>query len=153
MNWDAITAVAQLAATVGLFISIAYLALQVRQSTMLTRITAEQAAVNTFREVTQPVAIDPVLGRVWQTGLGDMNELSPEDRARFFHVAFYALKGAESVHSSYVNGIMDADTWSGWHGLFAQHLTSPGIRQYWALRSDFSRSSSRATSPPFRVIT
>ncbi len=41
------------------------------------------------------------------------------------------------MHSSYVNGIMDADTWSGWHGLFTHHLTAPGIRQYWALRSGF----------------
>lgn len=129
-------AIAQLLGTIGLFITIGYLALQVRQSTKLARVAAEQAAVRSFTDLIKPMALDAELDRLYRTGLEDPSALSPDERARFFHIAFQALKGFEAVHSSYRDGVMDEDTWRGWHNLATHYLTTPGVLVYWSRRSD-----------------
>ena len=134
MNWNAVAAIAQVIASVGLFLSIIYLAVQVRQGTVLARITAEQAAVTTFRDVILPIAKDKELDRIWRIGLSDFSQLDPDDQSRFFHIAFQALKGAEAVHSSYLDRVMDEDTWQGWKTMFTYYLSAPGLRSYWSIR-------------------
>lgn len=136
MNWNAVAAIAQVVASVGLLFSIIYLAVQVRQGTVLARITAEQAAVTTFRGVILPIAQDKDLDRIWRVGLSDFSQLEPDEQSRFFHVAFQALKGAEAVHSSYLDKVMDDDTWQGWKAMFTHYLSAPGLRSYWSVRRD-----------------
>jgi hypothetical protein len=145
MNWEAIAALSQLIGSIGLFLSIIYLALQVRQGTAMARVTAAQAATATFRDVILPIAQDPELDRIWRTGLADFRNLSPDDQSRFFHLAFQAIKGAEAVYSSYTDKVMDAATWKGWNHIFVQYLTAPGLRAYWELRRD-------AFSEPFNRV-
>jgi len=136
MNWDALSAVAQLIATVGLFVSVAYAGIQLRHSTRLARITAEGAAAAAFRDVILPIAMDAELARIWQAGLASPDALSVDDRVRFYYLSFQALKGAEAVHSSFQDGVMDQDTWTGWNNVFERHLTTPGLRRYWKDRSE-----------------
>lgn len=144
MNWEAIAALAQVIASAGLFLSVIYLALQVRQGTAMARITAAHAATATFRDVILPIAQDAELDRIWRTGLADFTVLSTDDQSRFFHLAFQAIKGAEAVHSSYLDKVMDEDTWLGWHHIFVQYLSAPGLRSYWEVRREaFSQRFNR----------
>jgi hypothetical protein len=136
MNWEAVSAVAQLIATLGLFASLIYATAQLRQSTRLARITAEGTAAAAFRDAILPIATDTDLARIWQQGLTDPRSLEPVDGLRFYILAFQALKGAEAVHSSYVGKVMDEDTWTGWNTVFTMHIRMAGLRHYWHDRQD-----------------
>jgi hypothetical protein len=89
-----------------------------------------------LRDVTRPFAENPEVGRLWRTGLEDINALSAEDKARFFHVAFQFLKAMETIHFHYIYGIMEEQIWRGWRNLYLHYLASPGLAYYWELRHD-----------------
>ena len=136
MNWDAIAAISQVVGSIAVVFSVLYLAIQVHRSTRVAKLAAQDAATTALRDVTKPFAENPEVGRLWRGGLEDLNSLSPDEKARFFHVAFQFLKAFESIHYHYVDGLMDEQTWRGWCGLLEHYMVSPGIEHYWRLRQD-----------------
>ncbi|MEY2546391.1 MAG: hypothetical protein QOG48_1508 [Verrucomicrobiota bacterium] len=136
MNWEAINAIAQLVSSIGVVASLVYLAVQVRHNTRVTRLSAQDAATTALRDVTRPFAENPEVGRLWRAGLEDLNTLTAEDKARFYHVAFQFLKAMETIHFHYIYGLMEEDIWRGWCNLYKHYLSSPGLESYWQVRRD-----------------
>ena len=141
MNWEAINAIAQLVSSIGVVASFLYLAVQVHRSTRVTKLAAQDAATTALRDVTRPFAENPEVGRLWRNGLENLDSLSAEDKARFFHVAFQFLKAMETIHFHYIYGIMEEQIWRGWRNLYAHYLSSPGLEHYWRLRHDLFSDS------------
>lgn len=136
MNWEAINATAQLISSVGVVISLWYLAVQVHRSTRITKLAAQDAATTALREVTRPFAENAEVEKLWRTGLENLEELTAEEKARFFHVAFQFLKAMETIHFHYIYGVMEEQVWRGWRNLYRHYLASPGLRYYWERRHD-----------------
>jgi hypothetical protein len=134
MNWDAINAVSQLISSIAVVVSVLYLAVQLRSSTRVARVAAMDAAAAALRDVTKPFMENAELARIWRTGLEDLNALSAEDQARFFHAAHQFLKALETIHYHYVYGLLDAQLWKGWRELLQHYVASPGITYYLSLR-------------------
>src|SRR4051812_35828097 len=134
MNWDAISAVSQLIGSIAVVISVLYLAVQLRSSTRVARVAAMDAAAGALRDVTKPFMENAELGRLWRIGLENLDALSPEDQARFFHAAHQFLKALETIHYHYVYGLLDLQLWSGWRELLHHYVGSPGIQFYLARR-------------------
>ena len=140
MNWDAISAVAQMVGSIAVVVSVLYLAVQLRSSTRVARVAAQDAAAATLREVTKPFMENAELARVWRAGLEDIKSLSAEDQARFFHAAHQFLKALETIHFHYIYGLLDAQLWEGWRELLRHYVASPGLEHYLTLRGAvFSR--------------
>src|ERR1051325_3957958 len=121
MNWDAINAISQLISSVAVVVSVLYLAVQLRSSTRVARVAAMDAAAAALRDVTKPFMENAELARIWRTGLENLDALSPEDQARFFHAAHQFLKALETIHYHYVYGLLDSPFWAGWGELFAPY--------------------------------
>ncbi len=102
MNWEAISAVSQLIGSLAVVISVLYLAVQLRSSTRVARVAAQDAAAAALRDVTKPFMENAELGRVWRVGLENLDSLSAEDQARFFHAAYQFMKALETIHYHYV---------------------------------------------------
>jgi len=140
MNWEAISAISQIIGSVAVVLSVLYLAIQVHQSTRIARLSAQDAAATALRDVTKPFAENADLARIWRLGLEDLQSLSPEDQARFFHSTYQFLKAFETIHFHHCYKLMDDEVWQGWCGLLQHYIDSPGIEYYWQRRSDlFSR--------------
>src|SRR5213075_681439 len=140
MNWDAISAISQLVGSLAVVLSVLYLAVQVHQSTRVAKVAMQDAAATALRDVTKPLMENAELERIWRVGLEDLNALSTEERARFFHAAYQFLKAFETIHFHYSYGLMDKQLWEGWYGLLRHYVTSPGMAYYWKLRPEvFSR--------------
>lgn len=136
MSWEAINATAQLISSFGVVASLWYLAVQVHRSTRVAKLAAQDAAASALREVTKPFSENVEVGKLWRTGLEDLDALSPDDKARFYHVAFQFLKAMETIHFHYIYGLMDEQIWRGWGNLYRHYLASPGLDHYWKLRHD-----------------
>ena len=136
MNWEAINAVAQLVSSIGVVVSLWYLAVQVHRSTRIAKLAAQDAATTALREVTRPFAENIEVSRIWSHGLENFDSLDPLDKARFYHVAFQFLKAMETIHHHYVYGLMEEQVWRGWSNLYRHYLASPGLAVYWQKREE-----------------
>jgi hypothetical protein len=136
MNWDAISAVSQLVGSIAVVVSVLYLAVQLRSSTRVARVAAMDAAAAALRDVTKPFMENAELARIWRTGLENLEALSPDEQARFFHAAHQFLKALETIHYHYVYGLLDTQLWAGWRDLLHHYIACPGIRFYLTRRGD-----------------
>ena len=136
MDWNEVSAISQLIGSVAVVFSVLYLAIQVHRSTRIAKLAAQDAAATALRDVTKPFAENAELARIWRLGLEDLDALSAEDQARFFHSTFQFLKAFETIHFHHVYGLMDEQVWQGWCGLLRHYIVSPGIDRYWQLRRD-----------------
>src|ERR1700731_2775497 len=107
MNWEAMSAISQVIGSVAVVFSVLYLALQVHRSTRIAKLAAQDAAATALREVTRPFAENADLARVWRKGLEDLQSLSAEEQARFFHSTYQFLKAFETIHFHHIYGLMD----------------------------------------------
>jgi len=136
MNWDELSAIAQMIGSIAVVFSVLYLAIQVHQSTRVSKLAAQDAAATALRDVTRPFAENAELARIWQVGLEKLDSLSPEDQTRFFHSVYQFLKAYETIHFHHIYGLMDEQIWKGWCGLLQHYIASPGMERYWELRRD-----------------
>jgi hypothetical protein len=155
VSWDEISAISQAIGSIAVVFSVLYLAIQVHQSTRIAKLAANDAAAGALREVTAPFAENAELARVWRIGLEDLQSLSAEEQARFFHSTYQFLKAFETIHFHYVYGLMDDQAWQGWLGLLRHYIASPGIDHYWRRRryvfserfQNFVETLERPTTP------
>jgi hypothetical protein len=136
MNWEAINAIAQLVSSFAVVASLWYLAVQVHSSTRIARLSAQDAATTALRDVTRQFAETEENSRIWRMGLENLEPLSPDDKARFFHFAFQFLKAMETIHFHYIYHLLDESIWRGWRNLYSHYLATPGLASYWNLRHD-----------------
>lgn len=136
MNWEAINSIAQLISSIAVVISLWYLAVQVHRGNRIAKLRAQEAATTALREVTRPFTENTEVARIWRTGLENLDSLSAEDAARFFHAAFQFLKAMETIHFHHVYGLMEEQIWRGWSNLYKHYLATPGLRFYWETRHD-----------------
>lgn len=136
MNWEATNAISQLISSIAVVFSLLYLAIQVHRSTRIAKIAAQDSAATALRDVTKPFMENEDLGRIWQTGLKDLNALSRDDQARFFHAAYQFLKAFETIHFHFAYGLLDMQLWEGWRELLRHYVVAPGIAHYWKLRRE-----------------
>ena len=136
MNWEAINATAQLVSSLAVVTSLWYLAVQVNRSTRIAKLTAHDAAATALRDVTKQFSENVEIARIWRVGLENLEALSADDRARFYHAAFQFLKAMETIHFHYIYGLMDEQIWRGYWNLYRHYLASPGLEYYWRRRHE-----------------
>ena len=85
--WVAGMTAALAVSSIGVVASLWYLAIQVHRSTRITRLAAQDAASTALRDVTRPFAENADNSRIWRIGLENLEALSADDKARFFHFA------------------------------------------------------------------
>jgi hypothetical protein len=155
MNWEAINATAQIVSSLAVVASLWYLAVQVNRSTRIAKLTAHDAAATALRDVTKQFSENAEIARIWRIGLENLDALSPDDRARFYHAAFQFLKAMETIHFHYIYGLMDEQIWRGYWNLYRHYLASPGLEDYWRRRHElfserfrtFAESLDRPSQP------
>ena len=135
MNWDAINALSQLISSIAVVVSVLYLAVQLRSSTRVARVAAMDAAAAALRDVTKPFMENAELARIWRIGLENLDALSAEEKARFFHAVHQFLKALETIHYHYVYGLLDTQLWAGWRELLHHYISTPGVHFYLSRRS------------------
>jgi len=90
MSWEALGAIGEIVGAAGVILTLAYLAVQVRQnsrllerSTEATRVTADAAMVGNFNEWRETVIANPEVGDLFVRGMEDPAGLTPAERLRF----------------------------------------------------------------------
>ena len=125
-----------LVSSIAVVLSVLYLGIQVRRSTRVAKVAAQDTAASALRDVTKPFMENAELARIWRAGLEDLEVLSAEDQARFFHAAHQFLKALETIHFHYVYGLLDVQLWEGWRELLRHYVATPGLEYYLSRRGE-----------------
>jgi hypothetical protein len=139
MNWTAIGALGEILGAVGVIITLIYLARQIRQNTLATRLSASRSVATAAREWNAPLLQDADLAWTFQVGTEDPTQLDEKERARFTELCFSLLRMFEDIHYQYHNGALDPETWHGYEELYGAYAKAPGFKQYWEERRDTFR--------------
>jgi len=138
MNWEAIGAIGEVLGAFGVIVTLAYLAIQIRQnshqlerSSESARIAADDAVARGFDLWRQLFISDEALSEIYIRGLQDIDTLSPNERLRF-------------------NQLMSSFIWTGWQfwrseglvgrtnsEIFRHLLRHRGAREWYATARDF----------------
>jgi hypothetical protein len=128
LNWEAIGAVGELAAALGVIISLVYLAVQIRQNTRALRSTSyHQAAEQTWSSVLT-MAQDPLLADLAIKRLAG-GELSEADETRLAALDVALLFGYENMLRLNEQGLLDPDVWENVISNSMMYLGSTRVRE------------------------
>jgi hypothetical protein len=138
---EALGNIGDLLGGVGVFVTLIYLAVQIRQNTIASRSEAYQAAVVATSAWTQDVGTDSDSTRILQAGIYDHESLGPLEQAQFSLMLAAFFRNLENIHFQFASGAIDENLWAGWANRIATLAGGPGVQAWWEISKDsFSQS-------------
>ncbi len=111
MNWDALGAIGEIVGSVAVVITIAYLAVQMRQS----RRFAKSASVNQSRaaviDFLRGLSDNTEIAKIYSAGMKDRSSLEDHERLRFDLVIFQMLRITETAYLEHQDGFISDEIW------------------------------------------
>ena len=162
MNWEIIGALGEWAGALVVLVTLGYLARQIRENTVLNRVSGSMAIADAARDIHFLLAGNRDMARLFLEGLGDPDSLDAIDSARFETLWWGILRQMESFFVQFEEGIMDEGTMKAYARLSADVIHDNRIvRDHWrsspedfrpgfvAWMNEFSaaRAAARAETP------
>ena len=137
MNWDAVGAIAEAAGAIAIFVSLVYVAVQIRQNTLQNSRSIEAAQLAAFERniesanhIRELLILDPDLARLLQKGYGSFKGLDKVEQFRFgllMRNIFTALQGAYIRQHSVNQDLIDVE---GTGFVVDELLAHRGVREW-----------------------
>ncbi len=136
MSLEAWAAIAEIIGAIAVVVTLAYLAVQIRQNSNAIRSSnATTIHINT-QNLAQPPMMDRELGAIILRAVNGEEELSPSERLAANAWFYQFLKSAELAYHSYLNGELDQDYWHATISFYRSYIQTPGLCKYWADRKN-----------------
>ncbi len=139
MNWQAISAIAEAVAAVGVILSLIYVGVQVRQGTIEARVGVLRTVVHELGRVHDSLAQHGDLADIALRGFADYDGLSVLERVRLSSHLAHMFKLFEQLYVLHAHGAIDPADWRGFEHAMAEIAAYPGVRKWWSTRSHWSR--------------
>lgn len=122
MNWDALGAIAELAGALAVFLTLIYLAVQLRQNSKLVKSSIAASTRESTNQLTGLLARDREALRVFYAGIENRRALGEADRQHFdAMMSLYWEALLQSYQQDFEEGLQRAD-WM---------LEKPGVMDFW----------------------
>ena len=143
MKLEAVNAIAQLIAAIGVIASLFYLAAQIRQNTRSMRAVVVDSLAHSLVDLLGPHVQNPESLRAFSVVTENWNGASDEDRARTVPLIFALFKLFENAWFQQRQGTLDRQQWEGWGAYIRIYYHRPGVTTWLddAARSFCSRLS------------
>lgn len=141
MDWSALSAVANVLAAVAVMVTVAYLAIQIRENTRATRSQTYQLATSALAEMAAIVGSDTELARIFRVGMVTPEKLDQDEFAQFGYLGISLFRRFENVFFQHQSGMIDEDFWIGHRDNILWFFHRPGMQAWWRDRKfAFSKS-------------
>ena len=131
MNWEAIGAIAELLAAMGVIATLAYLAVQIRQNTAAQTASTELQKSHSWATIHRSIAGSEALADIWEKGFDDEQSLTPHEKRRFIWMIAEYFLIAEGMHNQHNLGYVSGESWYQHQGVVIGMLHNPLIRRWW----------------------
>ena len=109
MNWDALGAVGELAGAIGVIVTLAFLAIQLRQNTVMMRANIkEQRTLSSQQVLFKNAELAGVFAKI-----ANGEEPTTEEQIRLRILGLAQHRGYEAYVHQHRKGLYDEDEWSG----------------------------------------
>lgn len=117
---------------VGVFISLLYLALQIRGSNASQRSETYARSLERLSAMQQRMAEDRDFTKLYNEGLFDPAQLTITQRTQFTWVLTELFGTLEFMYLQAQEGSISRELWQRWRETLKWWLTFPGIKAWWA---------------------
>ena len=131
MNWDAIGAIGQVLGSIAVFVSLVYLAVQIRRSTTQARADAFVKLNGMAQDFTLRLASDLNLARTLIAANGDWNSLPSEGQFQAHMLNLAEAQMYECWYQMMSHGQIDEGTYESRENYIAARFMAPGGRYWW----------------------
>lgn len=129
--------VGEIVATLAVVASVVFVAVEIRQNSEAQVLSTTQAAVSDYVGSLERFIDNPDFACLYVKGAQDYESLSGSERLRFSAFYMSTYYQLQEMHRLAEEGTLDADTWSGFHGLLSETTRYPGVRQWFGIRRDW----------------
>ena len=116
---------------IGVIITLAYLAIQIRRNTQEVRSASLDTVTASHLEFHRTVWGDSALNKVWFDGMFGKVKLSEDDGRRFLFMVISCARHWERAYHRVRGGTLDSTSWSGIHTELSEGFSFPGTQNYW----------------------
>ncbi len=137
MSWEAIGSIGEVVGAAGVLASLIYLAVQIRQSTLMMRGTIRQQLTTASQEnMYHWGQCADVVAK-----LREGSDLEMEERIRLNQVCRAMFRGWANYSYQHRIGLLDSQEWRGMTVTIRKFLSSPWMLEEWAqMREEFNES-------------
>jgi len=136
LNWDAIGAIGELAGALGVIVTLAYLARQMRVNTMALQNETTRDGMQAVIDSYSTVIADEKVASIYLRGLANFNALSEVEQIRFHYVCCQRLHAA-SINLSlkqWGDARTETELEASIKPWIARMMQHEGFRQWWNAR-------------------
>ena len=127
--------------SIGVVISLLYLAVQIRKNTETERMSTYQSVVSDFGSLNRTMSSNAELSYLYVKAMEDFGELDSDEKARVSQLFFATFHYFENMFYQHKKGYLEEDVWRGWKRLMLTYHARPGFQTWWSIRRDvFSES-------------
>ena len=131
LNWDMISAIAEMLGAIGVIATLVYLATQIRQNNNQLSGSATTAVFEYQRTLTETLNSDPELYKIALRGNENFHDLDPWEQQRFAIWCIHETGMWEMCHRLMKQGALDVELYRGKEAYWLQLHSSPGRREWW----------------------
>ena len=132
MNWEALGAIANLFAAVGVIATLMYLSIQIRQNTKAVRSSSIQNLVQSFSTTAQAAVENEYIVPLLLKANAGPDRLTEEELGRLHFWFIMTFRRFEGVYFQRDLGIVDAEVIDGFERSHVAILASKSAQQWWA---------------------
>ena len=130
MNWDAVSAIAEIIGVIAVVVSLVYLAFQVRQNTTQLRQENMLKNVRGTLDTNWAYHRDPVAFEVFRSGVASFNNLPPQEQAHFHSLIVDLAFYLEMIRNLAQYGLVDPEAFRTNERFITSVLITPGGREW-----------------------
>ena len=131
MNWDAIGAVGEIIGALAVFVTLVYLAQQIRQNTKAVNSAALDSTINTISLVRQSIYENDDVARTYLKGIENPEELNDLERLKFRLQIHNMLLSQSNIFSQTKLSELPTSEWKAQSTIIRRLVGSPGGAWFW----------------------
>ena len=129
--------IAEIFGGLAVIVGLVFVGLELRQNTLMQRVTATQTLVVDYENAVDLLAKDEASACIYVRGSNGLDNLTGIERYQYFVMWFHLLRAAEQLHYYSLEGMVDQRIWRGFQRQLDEVVRYPGVQQYWELRRDW----------------
>jgi hypothetical protein len=131
VNWNAVSAFAELLASLGVIVSLIYVSVQIRQNSRVTETSNYQQIMEYQNSVITTIIDNADAANIYNRGLESFLSLSEDEKTRFHMMMTPIITGSQMNFQLHNRRLMDDELFEGQRSSFLKMFDSPGVREWW----------------------
>ena len=135
MTLEALGNIGEFLGAIGVIVSLAYLAMQIRQNTNAVKAASHHALNDAFSDFLELLINNRRAAKILGAGIKDLDALDEEDRDTFYSLLSLLFNHFENTFFHYQRGLLDEGQWQRWRIAIGWYAGFPGVAMWWKNRS------------------